>query len=34
MAIKGIEGTMQEVHCIHERMKLKEVFTSCILWDY
>ena len=25
MAIKCIEGTMQEVHYIHERMKLKEV---------
>ena len=34
MAIKGIEGTMQEVHCIHERIRLKEVSTSSILRDY
>ena len=31
MAIKGIEGTMQEVHCIYGRMKLNEVSTSSIL---
>ena len=31
MAIKGIEGSMQEVHCIHERMKLKKVSTFSIL---